>query len=236
MAVSRKKAHVARVSELAPSVRGLALEVADGPLDFVAGQWVNVEAPTVRGMEKRAYSIASAPGANLLELAVTLVPEGALSPSLHALPQGAEVSVDGPQGFFTREGPLRDSPTLLVATGTGLAPFRSMLLAAGGQAANRAPITVLFGCRTEEDILWRSEFDELARTGDIRFEVSLSRPGAGWQGRRGYVQSHVAELASALGQPHVFICGLNRMVSEVRAVCKGELGYPRTSIHSERYD
>jgi hypothetical protein len=52
----------------------------------------------------------------------------------------------------------------------------------------------------------------------------------------GYVQTHVPELARALGEPHVFICGLNHMVSEVRAVCKSALSYDRKRIHSERYD
>ena len=78
-------------------------------------------------MEKRAYSIASAPGSAQLELAVTLVSDGLLSPVLHRAELGTEVMVDGPHGFFTRLGPRADEPTLMVATGTGLAPFRSML-------------------------------------------------------------------------------------------------------------
>ena len=58
----------------------------------------------------------------------------------------------------------------------------------------------------------------------------------GWTGRTGHVQAHVVELAQALGDPHVFICGLSKMVSEVRALCKSELRYDRKRIHSERYD
>jgi len=57
----------------------------------------------------------------------------------------------------------------------------------------------------------------------------LSRPPATWRGRRGYVQSHVTELAGAL-RPHVYVCGLNKMVSEVRRVLKQELGYDRRLI------
>lgn len=237
MAVSRRKAQVARLDQLSPSVRGIALETGEGPLAFEAGQWINVEAITEKGLEKRAYSIASAPGASHLELAVTLVEEGLLSPVLHRAELGTEVTLDGPHGFFTRTGPLADEPALMVATGTGLAPFRSMLLAIGeGSVGSQPPITLLFGCRSEADILWRAELEALAQAGRIQLEITLSRPGPEWTGRTGYVQNHVPELARALGQPHVFICGLNRMVSEVRNVCKQQLGYARTSIHSERYD
>ncbi len=236
MAASRRKAQIVRLDQLSPSVRGIALSCEDGPLAFEAGQWINVEAMTSQGLEKRAYSVASAPHAALLELAVTLVPEGALSPFLHQAPIGAEVIVDGPHGFFTRSGPAAQEPALMVATGTGLAPFRSMLLSSSQASLDRPPITLLFGCRSEADILWRDELEALARAGHIRLEVTLSRPGPTWHGRTGYVQRHVPELARSLGAPHVYICGLNRMVSEVRQVCKQELGYPRTHVHSERYD
>jgi NAD(P)H-flavin reductase len=236
MGASRKNARVTSSRPLSPSVQGIALELGPERLEFQAGQWIDVEVPTAGGSEKRAYSLASPPHASELEIAVTLVPGGTVSPALHGLAPGSEIVVDGPHGFFTRSGPLSAEPALLVATGTGLAPFRSMLLDAQTSAVAQPPITLLFGCRSEADILWREELEGLARAGRIRLEITLSRPGAGWRGRTGYVQHHVAELARELGRPHVFICGLNRMVSEVRAVCKQELGYARSHIHSERYD
>jgi NAD(P)H-flavin reductase len=99
------------------------------------------------------------------------------------------------------------------------------------------PITLLFGVRSQADILWREELEQwAARDPQFKLEVTLSRPDAGWSGRVGYVQAHAAALARELGEPHVFICGLSRMVGEVRALCKGELGYDRKRIHSERYD
>lgn len=232
MSTVRRKAQVVRAAELSPSVRGLALSVEGAPLAFEPGQWLHLHVPTPSGVAKRAYSIASAPGTGLVEIAVTRVEDGAASTALHAMEPGATLEVDGPHGFFTRTGALREEKAVFVATGTGLAPFRSMLQA----EASCAGITLLFGCRSEADILWRSEFDALARERGLRYEVTLSRGGPAWGGRRGYVQRHVAELARELGTPHVFVCGLNRMVSEVRALCKGELGYDRKRIHTERYD
>jgi ferredoxin-NADP reductase len=235
MNLRRSKAHLVSARPLSPSVRSLCFALEDGPLSFRAGQWVDIFVDTPSGLEKRAYSIASDPRAELLELAVTRVDEGVVSPVLHELPVGSEVMIAGPQGFFTRDAPVVTAPTLFVATGTGLAPLRSMLSEA--LDAHHAPFTLLFGCRTLDDILWRDELERWAeRHENFRLEVTLSRPGTSWAGRSGYVQSHVPELARALGEPHVFICGLNRMVSEVRAVCKSVLSYDRKRVHSERYD
>lgn len=234
MLESRKTARIVGARMASPSVRCLFLAFSDGLLPFQAGQWLNLYVPTAEGVQKRAYSIASAPHEAAVELAITLVQDGAASPGLHALEVGAELEVDGPHGFFTRE--VQFAPSLYVATGTGLSPLRSMLLAALHEGTF-APTTLLFGCRTQEDILWREQLESLrASVPGLTIEVTLSRPDAGWQGRTGYVQTHVAQLARALGEPHVYICGLNHMVSAVRSVCKGELGYDRKRIHSERYD
>jgi ferredoxin-NADP reductase len=236
MVATRKTARLVAARMLSPSVRSLSLAPSDGPLAFEAGQWVDLYVPTAHGEQKRAYSIASGVCDAALELAVTRVEQGAASNVLHELPVGSELAVSGPFGLFTRDAALRGVPALFVATGTGLSPLRSMLRDWQAEAV-RAPITLLFGVRTEADVLWRDELEDWTRRyPELRLECTLSRPEPGWGGRRGYVQAHVAELARALGEPHVFICGLNRMVSEVRALCKSELGFDRKRIHSERYD
>ncbi|HTU61745.1 MAG TPA: FAD-dependent oxidoreductase, partial [Polyangiales bacterium] len=127
-----RKVVVVRNELLSPSVIGLTLACADGqPFTFVPGQWVNLHVATGGGtdLEKRPYSIASAPNPAqpaTFELAVTLVEDGRVSSALHALQPGAALHMDGPYGFFTREDhPAEDA--LLVGTGTGVAPLRSML-------------------------------------------------------------------------------------------------------------
>jgi ferredoxin-NADP reductase len=240
MSATRKTARLTAARMLSPSVRSLGLTLEEGPLAFEAGQWVDLYVRTGQGEQereqKRAYSIASAPGAELLELAVTRVADGAGSSALHELPLGAEIELSGPFGLFTRDLPQRAQPALFVATGTGLSPLRSMLFDWRTQAP-RAPVTLLFGVRSEADVLWGEELAQWAQhEPGFRLEITLSRASAAWPGRRGYVQQHVAELVRELDAPHVFICGLNRMVSEVRALCKGELGFDRKRIHSERYD
>lgn len=228
---------------LTPAVRELVFERADGaPFEFEAGQWVNLVLPLPGGELRRAYSIASAPGGTpRFELAVTRVAGGPGSEYLHALEVGASLRAIGPHGLFTR-APLDPAPALFIGTGTGVTPLRSMLHAAL-RAGSQAPMWILFGARFEEDILYRPELEQLCRGSDrIRFEVTLSRGGPSWSGRCGYVQAHVPELYRELAArspealPHLYICGLDRMVTAVRELARGELGVDRKRVHVERYD
>jgi ferredoxin-NADP reductase len=198
------------------------------------------------GELRRAYSIASAPdGSPRFELAITHVLTGPGSTYLHALEPGAVLKAVGPQGFFTR--PLADAPpSLFVATGTGVVPFRSMIRAAAAAKAT-APLWLLFGVREAADVLWREEFEAMSLAEPhVRLEITLSRPDAAWRGRRGYVQEHVPELWTELAAsveaaktgsaPHAFVCGLERMVGSVRELLRKQMGLPRQQVHSERYD
>ncbi|MFO0590609.1 MAG: FAD-dependent oxidoreductase [Polyangiaceae bacterium] len=233
---------LASARTIAPSVRHLVFERTDGlAFDFAPGQWVNLLMPVVTGEIKRSYSIASPPdGSPRFELAVTRVEGGPGSAFLHGLGEGESLRAVGPQGLFWREAGDA-SPSLFVATGTGVAPFRSMIRAALARDSS-APLWLLFGARFEEDILYRDEFERLAAAHpNVRYHVTLSRGAEAWTGRRGYVQLHVPEILKALGDatdspPHVFICGLDRMVSTVKELCRKELGVDRKRVHVERYD
>jgi NAD(P)H-flavin reductase len=187
---------------------------------------------------RRAYSIASAPDpARLdeLEIAVTRVADGAASGVLHALEPGAKVVVDGPHGFFTRED-AHQTPALFIGTGTGVCPLRAMI-EHELRSVEGPRLQLLFGCRSEADILWSQQFEDWARTHPrFGFHVTLSQPGPEWLGLRGYVQAHLPGLVGGEPRPHLYVCGLTRMVSEVRKIAKEQLGYDRRWIHSERYD
>ncbi len=237
-------ARLVTTRRLTPSVRELVFERTDGaPFQFDPGQWVNLVLPLPGGEIKRAYSIASAPvaGSPRFELAITQVEGGPGSQYLHAMKEGETLRAIGPQGLFTR-GKDVAAPSLFIATGTGLTPFRSMIQAAL-TAGDTAPLWLLFGARYEEDILYGDELTRWAAAHPhVRHEVTLSKATNGWTGRRGYVQHHASELVRdlrALGggaDPHVYICGLDRMVGSVKDLLRNELALPRKHVHTERYD
>ncbi len=227
---------------LTERVRELVFERVDGkPFLFASGQWVSLVLPLSddKGRPlRRSYSIASVPNSSSrFELVVTRVKDGAASPWLHELQVGARLEVKGPQGGFAFQ-PV-PFPSLFVATGTGIAPFRGMLhdaLAAG----HTQPLWVLFGVRSLADALYREEFEGLAKSHpNVRLLLSLSRAPSEWAGWRGYVQTHSLVLWKDLalqGTPHAYICGVKKMLTEVRTVLKTEGQAERQQLHLESYD
>jgi NAD(P)H-flavin reductase len=183
---------------------------------FVPGQFVSVVAQDEKGKEQiRAYSIASAPHGNRFELCVNRVEQGFLSnylADLPDLPVGATIQVEGPLGFFTLREPVTDS--ILVATGTGVAPLRGFvqwLFPERGPDAELdrsggKQIWLVYGTRYESEIYYREEFEAIAaHHPNFHYLPTLSRADAGWAGLRGYVQEHVAQIveerAARLGLP-----------------------------------
>jgi CDP-4-dehydro-6-deoxyglucose reductase, E3 len=218
---------------LTPQVRELTVGAGEG-FRFLPGQWVSFRLPDDgESRVARAYSIASAPRDDgIFQVAITRVEGGPGSNYLHTVEPPTVLPMTGPEGFFTLHPP--DRPILMIATGTGVSPMRSMLL-----SHERLPRTILLlGSRTHEDLVYREDFEQIAtRCSSFAFEPTLSRAHDGWEGRRGYVQTHVKELVAELGGDcDVYVCGLHKMIQEVRAVVRTELGMPRQRIHTERYD
>jgi CDP-4-dehydro-6-deoxyglucose reductase len=219
--------------DLAPNVRHFEFEIADrSEFPFTPGQFVSIKEQVAGKEVTRAYSIASAPNGNRFALCLNLVAEGLVSPRLFALAPGEHIEVQEPLGYFTLRHPER--PAVFVATGTGIAPFRSILHTWLPQSA---PITLLFGVRHAHGVLYRDEFETLAqRHKHFRFIPSVTRPDDSWKGVTGRVQVHLENaLAEHASTPDVYICGLKEMVDDVRALLK-QKGFDRKQIIYEKYD
>jgi len=232
-------ARLLQSSPLSDYTNHLEFEVQGVPrFGFVPGQWLSVKAATPDGEEiTRAYSIASPPSDNgHFAFCLNRVQDGFMSNHLCNLPGGATISFQGPFGDFILRPPLRD--TLFIATGTGIAPFRSMLhwlLAESDRQQNRQ-FWLLFGSRHEQDIYYREEFERLsANHNNFHFLPTLSRAHETWEGLRGYVQQHLGEIVGMRDDMHAYICGLDKMVQANRELLKS-LGWDRKSIRYEKYD
>lgn len=241
------RARLIRSHEIAPGVRHFVF-VAEGAaegsdrLEYTAGQFVSFSAEIEGKTITRAYSLASAPrtqspitptvDASRFELCLNRVDGGRLSPLLFAMQPGESIEMRQPLGQFVLRNPTRDS--LFVATGTGIAPFRAMLQQ--HLNADSAAITLLFGVRYQSHLMYRSEFENMARQFPrFRFWPTLSRPHEPWHGRTGHVQAHLIEAVGARRDIDVYLCGLKQMVDDVRAILKG-LGFDRKQILYEKYD
>jgi ferredoxin-NADP reductase len=219
--------------EIAPNTRHFEFESPDWKAAFVPGQFLSLTATVGDDEITRAYSIVSPPDGNRFGLCANLVQEGRLSPFLFSLRPGDEIGFKGPYGAFILRRPVSDS--IFVATGTGIAPFRSMLLTHPGAHPDRR-FTLIFGVRHERGLLYHEELRKLAETHpNFDYQPTLTRPPDHWTGRVGRVQQPAMEALGDRRDVDVYICGLRAMVDDVRLRLK-EIGLDRKRIIYEKYD
>lgn len=211
------------------------------------------EGVTRTKLVKRSYSIASAPHEReAYELCITLVEEGKLTPRLLGLDAGDRLWHDAtPKGAFTLEHVPHGVDLVLVATGTGIAPFVSMLRAYGRDRRRFPRLVIVHGARERSDLAYHDELTAAARTDRrVAYLPVLSREPreSAWNGLRGRVQLALAPACfqSRAGfvldpnRAHVLLCGNPAMIDDVRALLAAR-GFvtdtPRTpgNVHFERY-
>lgn len=191
----------------------LGFRCDQGPLQFTPGQFVNVGLPGADGTwVTRAYSVASAPGAELTEVVLTLVDGGALTPRLFSLQPSARLYVErAPAGNFTLRDVPSAAPLLVVATGTGTAPFASMLRA--GLWDGRR-VWVVHGSRWADGLAFATLFGQ---ADGVTYLPVVSQDPA-WTGQTGRVQAVLDGLVDLPADTHAMLCGNPQMIADVRVL------------------
>ena len=232
-----RKARVIRLLDETPNTRRFFMEVPEiDKFDFKPGQFVTLDLPIHEKPNKRwrSYSIASWPdGTNKYELVIVLDVNGAGTPYLFKeAGVDFELTYRGPQGVFTLKDPI-DHDLFFICTGTGIAPFRSMLNHIKIHNIPHKNIYLIFGCRKKEDLLYYDEMKQLASDmPGINYIPTLSREE--WEGRSGYVHAIYEELCADHQPAEFFICGWRGMIDEAKKRIH-DLGYDKKDIHQEIY-
>ncbi len=222
--------------DCANEVHHVTVQFPDGAFPFLEGQSAGMAPPGLnargRAHVPRLYSIAcdrdgEAGLANTLSLCVKRVvfktesgneAHGLASNMLCDAQPGDELPMTGPAG---REFVLPDEPTanyLLIATGTGVAPFRGFAeRRAKWPQEGRGKMWLFFGVQTHGDALYGDEWQAFAQDPDFRVTYAFSREEQTADGRRMYVQDRMREAGEELlafvrgGNTHVYICGIKGM-------------------------
>ena len=231
---------------LAPSVRHMAFERADGqPFAFVPGQFIQVHFHYPDGKPtKRSYSVGTIGSGDAtpigeLEIAVSYVEGGAATALLGNLQVGESIAASGPYGRFC----LMDADTnrryVLVATGTGVTPYRAMLPLIERLVRTRGcTFALVYGARNEADLLYGDEFEAFAAaTPGFTFHPCFSRaPRAVPRGndRNGRVQVAIDALKPDVDGDIFYLCGNPDMVDQAFAMLK-EAGLPVPHVRREKY-
>jgi ferredoxin--NADP+ reductase len=207
----------------APGLRTLGLDARIA--DFRPGQFVNLGLELDGQFVRRAYSLASAPSAPL-EFYLNEVDGGALTPALFRLRVGDGVLVESkPQGFFSLDWVPSAEALWMVATGTGLGPFISMLRS-GEALAKFSRVVVVHGVRQRAELGYADEIAKLAASNAGLVHIAaVSREAAGADVLHGRVTTLLAsgELEARAGLvlspdvSHVMLCGNPSMIDEMSA-------------------
>ena len=233
---------------LAPNVRHLAFERADGaPFAFIPGQFLQVHFHYADGKPtKRSYSVATVGEGGpvqRVEIAVSYVEGGAATALLAGLREGDSIEASGPYGRFCLLPNDANRRYLLIATGTGVTPYRAMLPQFAARIAKHdLQVVLLFGARTPEELLYGDEFRAFADAHpNFRFVPCFSRelpadgsPHAHADVRKGYVQDQLAEFVPDGETDIAYLCCNPNMVDACFEALKHQ-GLPVPHIRREKY-
>ncbi|MCL2717011.1 MAG: 2Fe-2S iron-sulfur cluster binding domain-containing protein [Alphaproteobacteria bacterium] len=226
IAVRNFVGEVTGLEDLTHDVKAVWLELEGGPMDFQAGQYVNLFLPGIDG--PRAFSIANPPSVHgHIELQIRRVPGGAATGYIHdTLKRGDRLTVAGPQGrFIVRKS--RGGPLLFLAGGTGVSSPRSMILDLLTEGYGE-PITLVHGVRTGADLYCNTEFEELARLHrNFRYVPALSNEpeDSSWAGARGFVHDVARTLFDgSFAGLTAYLCGPPPMIeASIATLMQGRL-------------
>lgn len=252
MAIPQYPIRLVARSLMTPQVLHLQFVRDDGQsLDYTPGQFIQIHFPLADGsMARRSYSCATRhdhhmqPG-EAVEFVASVVPGGAATALFQGMPIGDTVLASGPMGLFTLKPDDANDRYLLIATGTGVASYRSMLPDLLHRIeTDGLKVVLVHGVRTPEEALFADEFAaagqrygdrfvympcfsrELPTSGDARFADALPRSG--------YVQNQLDELAPVAGQDIAYLCGNPNMVDAGVDALK-ERGLTMKDIRREKY-
>jgi Na+-transporting NADH:ubiquinone oxidoreductase subunit F len=236
------RARVIDIKDLTHEIKGLRMDLLspEEGITFKPGQYVQLEVPKyekISGPEFRAYSISSNSREHgNLELVITKVPEGAVTTYVHEyLKKNDELILYGPYGdFYLRES---DRGILLIATGSGLAPMKSILHQIENDHIKRETI-LFFGAKTPDDLYYSDELKQLeSRLENFKFHPILSRVSDEdeWDGERGRVTSLIEKLISENADLDVYLCGAPPMIDSCMELLRKK-GVPEEHMYFDKFE
>lgn len=228
---------VKQIEQATPNTRRYWIELPEvDSFPFKPGQFVTLDLPIHEQKNKRwrSYSIASMPdGSNVIELVIVEVEGGAGTKYFfHEVNVGSLLTLRGPQGVFVLPDAL-DKDFIMICTGTGIAPFRSMAHYIKTHSVKSKAVHLIYGCRTKQDLLYADEMKKLeTELPNFKYHPALSREE--YNGYKGYVHPIYETLCHEKQPAKFMLCGWRNMIDEAKTRLVA-MGYDRKDIHQELY-
>lgn len=215
----------------APGAWTLEIEFPDGGrFDYTPGQFNML---TAFGVGEAAISLSGPPG--LGRLIHTIRDVGPVSHALSHLAPDDPIGVRGPFGVGWPMASAEGEDVVIVAGGLGLAPLRPAIYDILSRRECFGSVTLLYGARRPEDILFRAEIEEWRLKGDIDVNITVDHAGIDWQGHVGVVTGLLSRVHIDLSRTIAMLCGPEVMMRFVAAsLTERGLGAERIFLSMER--
>ncbi len=206
---------------------------------FIPGQFLLFDIPLMineSDIQPRAFSIGSAPSEDELLFVIKLKEGGRASEWIEKkVEKGTSVRAVGPLGLFTIT-PVEQMHYVFIATGAGIAPFRSQVKWLLTEHGWTGPLDLIFGVRSEGDWFWVEEFQRLAEHHkNFHLHLTLTAPEKSWNGKTGRVQTILPSVLTDPARTHIYICGAPEMVNDTKKFCIEQLHIEKKQVHAEGY-
>lgn len=241
MALEQFELQLHAIQKPTPNTLHLDFVRVDGKkLDFAAGQFITLLLTNSEGqLKRRSYSISSLPSDNMLSFAISYVKGGVASEILFNLKVGEKLKAMGPAGRLV----LQDEPVkryILAGTGTGIAPYRSMLPLLAERIQNHGLVVeLILGVQFRSDLLYKDDFIKFAAEyPNFKFHAQYSRETAtDFQEyeHQGYVQTAFMRLNLNPHEDIIYLCGNPNMIDEAFKELTESYGFTTTNIRREKY-
>jgi len=234
---ARMQLRVDEVFEETPTTRTFRTRRLDGDLPpFRAGQYVNLHVEVDGVRTSRPYSISSCPGADHLDLTVRDVPGGFVAPHLLThVAVGDRLECSGPTGCFYHEPLNHGRKLVMLAGGSGITPFVSMLrqMAATGWPCR---VWLVYGCRTPDEVIFGDELRRMARQSRLfDLAVVISEPPRRFRGKKGLLDAErIRREVGSVRDKTFYVCGPAAMYDFCLPQLD-DLGVPRHRLKRELY-
>lgn len=200
---------------------------------FDPGQYVSIVVD--EHGDRRSYSISSKPeNEDAFDLLIDHTPQGVGTKFLQSLELGSEVDVMGPLGRFVFVQGGSEEELAFVATGSGIAPFRSMIMSMLQEGTERRPMTLYWGMRYVEELFWLDDFQDLAEHfSNFKFHPVISQAAEAWPLCRGRV-TDCLNIHDIPVNAAYYLCGNAHMITDVQALLK-QKGVAEENVHFEKF-
>jgi CDP-4-dehydro-6-deoxyglucose reductase len=233
------QAQVQSIKKISPTKMSFSMKIEGESFDFQPGQFITMDLPLgeKRRQRWRSYSIANISNReNILEFGIGHIEDGAASEYFFSLMKiGDHIKFKGPDGAFLLPKNL-DRPIVMIATGTGVVPFVSMIRKIRQDDLSFKNIHLIYGCRHKKDILYRDELETFSNTHpNFILDIVLSQEND-WSGHRGHVHEvYQSNYTEKEDQTLYLLCGWSAMIDEAMANLFPKVVSPPSQIKYELY-